>query len=340
MLDEKVLNTNEVEIKKLIAESYSFREVLEKLGLPNMGSYRRRLTRFAKTINADYQHFPKTKKKTVERWSEENLNDAIVGANTYKDILEKLDVIPITSAYNRLKFYLNKYEIEFTPNKIQSARWERSNLEPIVKNSNSQRECLIKLGVRAAGGNFKQLLKYVELHGLDISHFKQEYRVPNKKIELKEVLVENSTYSRSHLKKRLYNEGLKERCCEMCGQGEEWRGQKMSLILDHINGVHNDNRIENLRIVCPNCNATLPTHAGKNKVRKKKEYTCGCGKSMTRQAKCCKECAPKASRKVDRPPYEQLVKEIEETNYCAVGRKYGVSDNAIRKWVKNYENKT
>lgn len=50
----------------------------------------------------------------------------------------------------------------------------------------------------------------------------------------------------------------------MCGQGEEWNGKKMSLILDHINGVHNDNRLENLRIVCPNCNATLDTHCGKN----------------------------------------------------------------------------
>jgi hypothetical protein len=52
----------------------------------------------------------------------------------------------------------------------------------------------------------------------------------------------------------------------MC-QGEEWVGKKMSLILDHINGVNNDNRIEN-RIVCPNCNATLDTHCGKIRVKK------------------------------------------------------------------------
>ena len=68
-----------------------------------------------------------------------------------------------------------------------------------------------------------------------------------------------------YLKKRLYIEGLKKRECELCGQGEEWKGKKMSLILDHINGVHDDNRLINLRIVCPNCNATLETHAGKNK---------------------------------------------------------------------------
>ena len=62
------------------------------------------------------------------------------------------------------------------------------------------------------------------------------------------------------MKNRLYDEGLKERKCELCGQDENWYGKKMSLILDHINGVNNDSRIENLRILCPNCNATLPTH--------------------------------------------------------------------------------
>ena len=57
-----------------------------------------------------------------------------------------------------------------------------------------------------------------------------------------------------------YKEGIKKRKCELCGQGEEWNGKHMSLILDHINGNPNDNRLENLQIVCPNCNATLPTH--------------------------------------------------------------------------------
>jgi len=58
----------------------------------------------------------------------------------------------------------------------------------------------------------------------------------------------------------LYQEKLKNKVCELCGQDENWNGKKMSLILDHINGINNDNRLENLRIVCPNCNATLDTH--------------------------------------------------------------------------------
>lgn len=86
---------------------------------------------------------------------------------------------------------------------------------------------------------------------------------PSRTIPLDEVLVENSFYNRTKLKARLYEAGLRERQCQLCGQGERWNGRGMSLILDHINGVAIDNRLENLRIVCPNCAATLDTHCGR-----------------------------------------------------------------------------
>ena len=122
------------------------------------------------------------------------------------------------------------------------------------------------------GNSRKTIKKYIKLHNIDISHFetdKERYLRINKnlgvikRIPLNELLVKNSTYSTTHLKNRLYRENVKERICEKCEQGEIWNGEKMSLILDHINGISNDHRIENLRIVCPNCNATLPTHCGK-----------------------------------------------------------------------------
>jgi len=153
-------------------------------------------------------------------------------------------------------------------------KFEESNFKEIVSDSYSIGEVLEKLGLRAAGGNYKTFHKYIDKFGISTSHFESKNEVYKRtlgeatkrvKIPLEKILVEDSTYSRGHLKKRLYKEGLKERKCEMCSQGEEWMGRKMSLILDHINGIHNDNRIENLRIVCPNCNATLDTHCGKNK---------------------------------------------------------------------------
>lgn len=104
------------------------------------------------------------------------------------------------------------------------------------------------------------------------------------------------------------------------------------MILDHINGVPDDNRLENLQVVCPNCAATLDTHCGR---KNRREPVWRCGAKWDRTALHGRP--NPGSRKVERPPYEQLLEEIAATGYLAVGRKYGVSDNAVRKWVRWYE---
>ncbi len=238
--------------------------------------------------------------------------------------------------------------------------YHKDYLEKVVKESKNIGMVLDSLDLRKAGGNYRVVNKYIKEYDLDTSHFeKGEFKLglsPKNKLNLEDVLVEHSTYSRSNLKKRLYNEGLLKRECCLCGQDENWNGMKISLILDHINGVYNDNRLGNLRIVCPNCNAGLDTFAGRNnksevkekKVRKvkvqkekkekKSDYkyidSCECGNSKLKNSKTCEECFHNNRRKVERPSFEQLKKEVEELGYSATGRKYGVSDNAIRKWLK------
>ena len=108
----------------------------------------------------------------------------------------------------------------------------------------------------------------------------------------------------------------------------------MILIIDHINGVWNDNRIENLRLVCPNCNSQLETHCGKNK--KIKKYYCKCGNEKHKLSKMCSKCSRIARRKVTRPDIETLKGDITKMNFVSIGKKYGVSDNAVRKWCKAY----
>ena len=221
-------------------------------------------------------------------------------------------------------------------------RWNKEVIESIISESNTQKEVLIKLGLRSAGSNFKTLKKYIELYKISTSHFKKSYDVmvnfaKLNKIPICEVLIENSSYSRAELKKRLYSEKILYPICCLCGQDENWNGMKISLILDHINGIHNDNRIENLRIVCPNCNAGLDTFAGKNTKRIKKINFCGCGNRIDKAAEKCIKCQSFQRRKVERPSYEILKAEVESYGYSSIGRKYGVSDNCIRKWIKYYE---
>jgi hypothetical protein len=228
-----------------------------------------------------------------------------------------------------------------------------------VAESRSYSEVLRRLGMRAAGGNHALLKKWVnEIWRIPTEHFDggaSARRGPSVRAKsLAEVLVRNSTYSRRTLKRRLFEEGLKERRCELCGQEELWRGRRMALIIDHINGVPDDNRLENLQIVCPNCAATLDTHCGrKNRMERPIRRCKRCDKEFVAKYRghryCSQECGLRRDRselrgipnpdisKVERPPREQLLAEIEATSYLAVGRKYGVSDNAVRKWVRFYE---
>ena len=150
-------------------------------------------------------------------------------------------------------------------------------------------------------------------------------------------MVENSTYSNTHLKKRLINDGVLEYSCQICGNIGEWNGNPMSLQLDHINGVNNDNRLKNLRFLCPNCHSQTNTYGGKNVSYDKTHKTCVCGKYKDKNSKMCNTCTSKSNRKVDRPSYEVLMVDIQELGYTGTGSKYGVSDNAIRKWKKYYE---
>ena len=227
------------------------------------------------------------------------------------------------------------------------SKWkDKTIIAEIAANSKTKKEMLEKLGLRAAGSNHKTLNKYLQLYEISISHFDnnfdriRELSIKNR-IPTNEILVKNSTYTnRENIKKRLYEKGIKKRECEKCGQGEIWYGEKISLILDHINGIHNDHRIENLRILCPNCNATLPTHCGKNSYKKTIKAifdNCKCGNLKRKKSKVCNVCNSINRRKVERPSYEKLKILVKRIGYSATGRKYGVSDNAIRKWIKVYE---
>lgn len=140
----------------------------------------------------------------------------------------------------------------------------------LVASSNNYSHILLRLGLVPKGGNSSKLLKrrITEL-GLSVEHFSLDKSLRHVKYNIDDILIENSPYANSSkLKKRLVSEGLLEYCCKQCGNLGEWLGNSITLQLDHINGIHNDNRIENLRFLCPNCHSQTETYSGKNKFLK------------------------------------------------------------------------
>jgi hypothetical protein len=233
-------------------------------------------------------------------------------------------------------------------------RYSEDQARKAVAASLSYAEALRRLGMCDRGGSWRILEKWVEIWDVPVDHFDSRARsVAAARLRarpLEELLVQGSVVGSAKLKEKLYRAGLKERRCELCGQGEEWRGRRMSLILDHANGVRDDNRLENLRIVCPNCNATLDTHCGRNATLRTEQPCERCERSFlpryASQRFCSSSCgaggdqrgrARTELRRVERPPYEQLLAEVQQLGWEGTGRKYGVSGNAIRKWVRWYE---
>lgn len=147
--------------------------------------------------------------------------------------------------------------------------WNTEQLKKFVKNSTSFRQVLIKLGLREAGGNYDQIKKYIHELSLKTSHFKGRgwnkglRGIGKPRISLEHILVKGSYFQSFKLKQRLFTAGLKQKYCEQCKWAKKTEDNYLPLELDHINGDRHDNRLENLRVLCPNCHSLTKHHRGR-----------------------------------------------------------------------------
>lgn len=153
---------------------------------------------------------------------------------------------------------------------MKKRSWTEDQLRKAASECRSLRQVLRALGLKPAGGNYYQIKKYLHIYNIEVVQNKgKAWNKGNKysfkpRRPLEDILIESSDFQSYKLKNRLFKAGLKIQECEICHWKRKSVDGRIPLELDHLNGNHSDNRLENLRILCPNCHSLQPTHRGRN----------------------------------------------------------------------------
>lgn len=229
----------------------------------------------------------------------------------------------------------------------------KEEIEQIVKDSTSLSEVARRLNYHSRGVILYTIKNYMIKNNIDFSHFTGRAKGVIKGT-FNNIFKKNAIISQQRLRRWYLKGEYTPYICSICGREPIWEGKPLTLRLDHINGYNKDNRLENLRWVCPNCDSQLETFTGRNirhgmKIEGKKYYCSDCGKEVTRrETKRCDECQKAYVKKLssmqeDNGIYyiknknqiiyrDELKDLIRNNTFRYVGDLYGVTDNAIRKW--------
>ena len=154
--------------------------------------------------------------------------------------------------------------------KTMATKRTKADYENAARTSQSIAGMCRVLGLKPCGGNYRQMHKAIIEFQIDVSHFTgQGWNVglkfkPFVKRPINEILVIDSSFQSFKLKNRLLEGGIKQHICECCGL-THWQGLPIPLELHHINGNNRDNRLKNLKLLCPNCHAMTDSYRGRNK---------------------------------------------------------------------------
>lgn len=217
-------------------------------------------------------------------------------------------------------------------------KYNKDDFQNLINNSTSFKDVLKKLNLSIVAGNYKTLNDRIKRDCINLENINLKRTSVRKKLGIRkkfddnDVFVENSSFHRKHIKERILKQKLIPYICEKCNQNDVWNCEKLVLILDHKNGINNDNRLENLRFLCPNCNSQTETFSGRN--TKKKEYICPiCNQKYAGFGKCCKKCWLKNQPKkleISKEKLEDLIIN-QKKSFLSIAKEYKVSSNTIKK---------
>jgi hypothetical protein len=218
-------------------------------------------------------------------------------------------------------------------------RWTDATLASAVASNLGISGVLRDLGLSRGPGNWRSIARRISVLGLDTSHFKGKAHGttrPRNIRSLEEILQKYTAYSSSTLRKRLIAGGLLKNQCSECGTLPIWRNKPLTLQLDHLNGDPFDNRLANLRILCPDCHAQTETFKG-GKLRGR--YTtspcvdCGVRLPHSKSTRCWQCYKKQRPTRVAWPDPNVLAAEVLATSYKEVANRLHVSPVGIRRYL-------
>ncbi|RRR80332.1 HNH endonuclease signature motif containing protein [Streptomyces sp. RP5T] len=209
-------------------------------------------------------------------YTRERLEEAARGARTLSEACLRLGVDPKGWKRRYVHERMKKLGVDVSHFEREGAKWTRDILQPVVAASTSVNDVLRRLGLEVVGGHHTNISRRIKAYGIDTSHFTPVVRTESQRYNQRrrtaeEILVEDTSKDArrvpsTRLKRAMSEVGVEE-CCEMCGIEGVWLGEPLPLEVDHIDGNWRNNRVENLRLLCPNCHSTTDSYRGRGKGR-------------------------------------------------------------------------
>ncbi|MFG3304157.1 HNH endonuclease [Streptomyces wuyuanensis] len=212
----------------------------------------------------------------VSPYTRERLSEAARTSRTLSEALGRLGVEARGASRSYIRARMKKLGVDTSHFEREGTRWSRESLEAAVAASTNLCEVLRRLGVDVVGGQHTHIARRIRALGIDISHFTaprrtEKARRNHHRLTADEILVEDRSVPVGRTPNRLLRRALCERGvsehCALCGIEPVWRGHRLPLEIDHIDGDWRNNRAENLRFLCPNCHSTTDTYRGRSRVR-------------------------------------------------------------------------
>lgn len=275
--------------------------------------------------------------------TKQQFEDAINASTSYRELCLKLAIPFRIHIITRLRATCDFFKIPYPQFKKTyiPVVYSAEILAKAVANATCFSHVQENLGVAVDPVNYRYIKSLLARYKIDISHLtkgtKRRRSAASPSI-FRRYSIEEPRPNGPNLRQKLLKVGVPY-SCTICGISE-WEQKKLTLHVDHIDGDRYNSTQENLRFLCPNCHSQTATYAGKRSAELRVVYkrvgNClHCG-NKTAGGNICMPCSSRRKRRASWPSKEELERMIKDSSMLAIGKAFGVSDAAVRRWCVTY----